>query len=91
MDPPLFLSLMALFNMYLHVIAQLYAPSVGESDGAGYDIPETEKERRTIMSAFYETELEEGKEDASETMMTSRGYGEESGLTATRRDIKKPA
>jgi len=62
MDPPLFLSLMALFNMYIYVVSFLYAPCTGMTV-MSYDIPEAEKERREIMSAFYETELEEGKDE----------------------------
>ena len=49
MDPPLFLSLMALFNMYIHIIAFFYAPSIGEienSDNIKFDITSAEKERR---------------------------------------------
>lgn len=69
MDPPLYLSLLTLYNFYVIVIGYLYSPVTGDSaqSQANYDIPAAEKERRQIMKAFYETELKNDNEDSLET------------------------
>ena len=98
MSPPLFLSLLTLFNFYVILIAHLYSPIMGEEAAAigshNYDIPAAEKERRQIMNAFYETELKT-EEETHETNQ-SINYDEETdslakGLTSHRRDIKRPS
>lgn len=93
MSPPLFLSLLTLFNFYVILIAHLYSPVTGdESEGSeNYDIPTAEKERRQIMNAFYETEMKKEDHAVNETV----SYDEETdslatGLTSHRRDIKRP-
>ena len=75
MDPPLFLSLQALFNMYIFALSYMYSPCVQSGDsGEPYELPASEKERRQIMNAFYESELNETGPD------TSRNFDEESTL-----------
>jgi hypothetical protein len=98
MSPPLFLSLLTLFNFYVILIAHLYTPIMGDEAASlgvhNYDIPAAEKERRQIMNAFYETELK--NEDDGEETNRSRNYDEETdslakGQTSHRRDIKRPS
>lgn len=96
MDPPLYLSLLSLYNFYVILISYLYAPITGEelsgNTTLSFDIPGAEKERRQIMNAFYETEL---KND-DETLETNRSFAYEdtdslaTGLTSHRRETKKP-
>lgn len=47
MDPPMYLSLLALVNVYVHFIAHVYSPAVGHAPNVNsFNIPEAEKERR---------------------------------------------
>ena len=71
MDPPLFLSLYVMFNIYMYLMAFMYAPSdisnYRQIGNALKDIDQ-DKERQKIMKEFYETELNDEKEDASKKM-----------------------
>jgi len=66
MDPPMYLSLLSLYNFYVILMSYLYSPVLGDNPGdssaQNYDIPAAEKERRQIMNAFYETELKNDEE-----------------------------
>ena len=59
MDVRLFMSLYALFNLYIYLMSYLYSPSTALRHGRGtnFQSVEAEKERQEIMKSFYETEL----------------------------------
>ena len=59
MDVRLFMSLYALFNLYIYLMSYLYSPSTTLRHGRGtnFQSVEAEKERQEIMKSFYETEL----------------------------------
>ena len=76
MDPPLFMSLYALFNLYIWFIAYLYAPSLDfsssvaagtNSSKSATNVSDKEKERQKIMSEFYLSELSKDDIDEEET------------------------
>ena len=72
LDPPLFMSIYVLFNVYIWFIAYLYAPHLNPNSTSGkYDIQEAERERNNIMKEFYEAELQEPKDDLDQTFDTS--------------------
>ena len=58
MDVRLFMSLYALFNFYVYLMAYLYTPSLDYAQTAGdSNMSEAEKERNKIMSEFYSIEM----------------------------------
>ena len=85
MEPTLFMSLYALFNLYTWFIAYMYAPSLdftSNKSGAGQpNTNEAEKERQKIMNEFYLSEMpKDSKEDNDDEDDTA---GLTSGVSST--------
>ena len=89
---PLFIAFLSLLNLYLYLIAYLYAPSV---DGlADLQFKQARKEHEHIMNQFYEQELpditrETIPEGADKGVTVTEGPVKQAGAEKRGRYIKK--
>lgn len=77
MHPFLFMSLYALFNLYIWFIGYAYSPCLGPNSIGGEkqkedpSVSKADKEKQTIMNEFYERELVCQDDDEDEERSTT--------------------
>lgn len=89
MDPVLFMSLYALFNLYIWFIAYMYAPVYDNNPTRKKNQPnisDAEKERQKIMNEFYLSEMKD--DDDEEKISLNKTGVSSSSISLKKKDTK---